>query len=285
MKFGDPPVAVYTPESKLKHPVRLAREMGRDLLSSRELAWRLMVRDIRAQYRQSLLGVFWAFVPPVVTALGLTLATNSKVLSIGETDLPYPAYVMFSMSLWQTYVEALQGPLQAITQAKSMLAKINFPREALILAQLGQVIFNFGIKFLFIAALFLWFRIPVGWTVILAPVALLHLIALGTFFGLFLAPLGTLYQDFSRALPFMTSVWLFLTPVIYPPPQAGLFSVIVKLNPVTPLLVTVRELAAGSELSSPLGFWVASGFAIAGVLASWVIYRVSMPFITERMSA
>jgi hypothetical protein len=57
MRPAEPlPFVVYTPESKLKHPVRLAREVGRDLLASRELAWRLMVRDISAQYRQSFLG-------------------------------------------------------------------------------------------------------------------------------------------------------------------------------------------------------------------------------------
>lgn len=55
------PVIVYTPESRLRHPVILLREMRRDLLASRGLAWQLLVRDIKAQYRQSLLGVFWAF--------------------------------------------------------------------------------------------------------------------------------------------------------------------------------------------------------------------------------
>jgi len=279
------PVVVYTPESKLKHPLRLLREMGRDFLASRELAWRLMVRDIRAQYRQSMLGVAWAFVPPIVTAAGLTLATNSQVLTVGRTDLPYPAYVMFSMALWQTFIEALNGPLQAVTRAKPMLVKINFPREALVLAQLGQVGVNFAIKLLFIAALFVWFRIPVGWTVVLAPVALVHLILLGTAIGLVLAPVGLLYQDVGRILPFVASIWLFLTPVIFPTPETGLFALLVKLNPVTPLLVTVRELATGSALSAPLGFWLASGLAIGGTALAWGMYRVTMPLVAERMSA
>ena len=275
----------YSSESRLRHPKRLFQEMWRDLLASRELAWQLLVRDIKAQYRQSLLGLFWAFIPPIATAIGLTLANNAQVISIGKTDLPYPAYVMFSMALWQTFVEALNGPIQAVTKAKTMLAKINFPREALILSQIGQVGFNFAIKLILIVGLFLWYQIPLSWTVILAPVALIHLIALGTVFGLFLAPLGALYQDISRGLTFLTSVWLFLTPVIYPPPKTGLFGVIVGLNPVTPLLVTTRELITGATISQPLAFWLASGLAIGGVLISWLIYRLAMPFIVERMSA
>lgn len=279
------PEVIYTPESRIRHPGQLWREMRQDLLASRDLAWRLMVRDISAQYRQSFLGVFWAFVPPIVAAVGLTLASNAKVLNIGETDIPYPAYVMFSMALWQTFVEALNGPVQAVIAAKPMLARINFPREAIILAQLGQVFFNFGIKLILIAAMFLLFQIPVSWTVILTPVALIHLIALGTAVGLLLAPIGALYEDVSRGLTLAMSAWLFFTPVIYPPPQTGLFAKLVQWNPVTPLLVAVRELATTGLIADPVPFWVASTIGIGGLFVSWLVYRIAMPFVIERISS
>lgn len=276
---------IYTPESQLRHPIRLFKNMGRDLLASRELAWRLLVRDISAQYRQSFLGIFWAFVPPIATALGLTLANNAQILNIGETDLPYPAYVMFSMALWQTFTEAVNGPIQAVGSARPMLVRINFPREAIILAQLGQVFFNFGIKLILIVGLFLWFRMPVSWTVLLTPVALIHLIALGTAIGMMLAPIAALYDDITRGLPLFMTLWLFLTPVIYPVPQQGTFANFVQLNPVTPLLVSIRELATTGVLSNPEGFWLVSGMAIVGVLIGWLFYRIAMPFVVERISA
>ena len=259
--------------------------MGRDLLASRELAWRLLVRDISAQYRQSLLGICWAFIPPIITAAGLTLAKNNGIVNIGNTELPYVAYVMFSMSLWQTFVEALNGPIQAVTAAKAMLAKINFPREALIVAKLGEVFFNFGIKLILIVGLFIWFKIPVTWSLILAPVALIHLILLGTFVGLMLAPMGALYQDVTKGLTLITGFWLFLTPVLFPLPTNGVFGSIVRLNPVTPLLVTTRELATTGLISDPQGFWIASLIAIIGLLLAWIIYRLAMPFVIERISS
>lgn len=280
-----PSVVVYSPESRLKHPLQLFQEMGRDLLASRELAWRLLVRDLSAQYRQSFLGVFWAFVPPIATAIGLTLASNAKILNVGNTDLPYPAYVMFSMTLWQTFTEALNGPLQAVGAAKPMLARINFPREAIILSQLGQVFFNFAIKLILIVALFIWFKMPLTWTVILAPVALVHLIALGTCIGLLLVPIAALYDDISRGLTLALGLWLFLTPVIYPVPQKGAFATLVQLNPVTPLLVTIRELATTGVVSHPTGFWVVSAIAMVGLLLGWLFYRIAMPFVVERISA
>ncbi|MBD3883574.1 ABC transporter permease [Phormidium tenue FACHB-886] len=275
----------YTPESLLRHPLHLFRSMGRDLLASRELAWRLLVRDINAQYRQSALGIFWAFVPPIVAALGLTLASTAKVLNVGETSIPYPAYVMFSMALWQTFSEAVAGPIQAVVAAKPMLAKINFPREAIILSQLGQVFFNFGIKLILIVGLFLLFKIPVQGMVLLAPVALVHLIALGTAVGLLLAPIAALYEDVSKGLTLALGLWLFLTPVIYPVPQSGGFATLVQLNPATPLLVAVRDLATIGGMSNPSGFWLASLLALVGLLLAWLVYRVAMPFVIERMSA
>ncbi|WP_293059921.1 MULTISPECIES: ABC transporter permease [unclassified Moorena] len=279
------PRVVYTPESKMRHPLQLFQEMGRDLLASRELAWRLLVRDISAQYRQSFLGIVWAFIPPIVTAVGFTMAKSNGVINVGSTELPYPAYVMFSMTLWQTFVETLNGPVQAVTQAKAMLAKINFPREAIILSKLGQVFFNFGIKLILIVGLFIWFKMPVSWSVIIAPVALINLVFFGTFIGLLLAPMGALYKDFYMGLTLATGFWLFLTPVVYPVPSEGVFGAIVKFNPVTPLLVTTRELATTGVISDPLGFWVASGIAVVGLLLAWIVYRLSMPFIVERMSS
>jgi lipopolysaccharide transport system permease protein len=276
---------IYTPESRLRHPVQLFKEMVGDLLASRELAWQLMIRDISAQYRQSFLGIFWAVIPPIVTAAMFTFASKSNIVSLGATNLPYPAYVMFSMTLWQTFVEALNGPVQAVTNAKQMLARINFPREALILAKMGEVFFNFGIKLILIVALFLWFRIPVTWNAILAPVALIHLVILGTFFGLLLAPLGALYNDISKGLTVAIVLWLFLTPVVYPVPSGGGMAKIVQLNPVTPLLVTTRELATTGVISNPYGFWLASLIAVVGLLLAWLVYRLAMPFVVERMSS
>lgn len=276
---------IYTPESRLHHPKVLFSEMGRDLLASRELAWRLLVRDISAQYRQSLFGVFWAFVPPFITAVSLTYARSAGIVNIGETNIPYPAYVMFSMALWQTFTEALTGQVSGLGAAKAMLAKINFPREAIVLAKLGEVLFNFSIKLILILGLFLWFRIPVPLSALLAPVAFIHLVLLGTAIGLFLAPMAALYGDVARVLPLIISPWLLLTPVIYPPPASGLFGTLVRLNPVTPLLVTVRDLTTTGVISYPVEFWWSSGLMVVLLGLGWIFYRLAMPFIVERMSS
>lgn len=280
-----PPEVIHTPDSLLRRPRFLLWTMWRDLLASRELAWRLMVRDISAQYRQAFLGVAWAFIPPIAMAFGFTLARDANVFTVGETDIPYAAFVMFNTALWQTFADAVTGPVQAVIQAKPMLARVNFPREAIVLAKLGEVGFNFGIKLVLIVGLFIYFQVPISWTVILTPVALIHLILLGTLVGVLLAPIGVLYQDVSKSLNMLMGFWLFLTPVIYPVPTEGLFGTLVALNPVTPLLSTLRELATTGVVSNPVGFWLVSGGTLVGLLVTWVGFRIAMPYVVERVTS
>lgn len=280
-----PPEIVHTPDSLLRRPRFLLWSMWHDLLASRELAWRLMVRDISAQYRQALLGIAWVFVPPIAMAISFTLAKEANVFTVGETEIPYAAFVMLNTALWQTFVDAVTGPVQAITVAKPMLARVNFPREAIILAKLGELGFNFGIKLILIVGLFLYFRVSVSWSVLLAPIALIHLVLLGTLLGVLLAPIGVLYQDVSRGLNMIMGFWLFLTPVIYPVPDQGLFGTLVAWNPVTPLLVTTRELATTGVLSNPGGFWLVSGFTLVGLLLTWIGFRIAMPYVIERVTS
>ncbi|MBT8054682.1 MAG: ABC transporter permease, partial [Gammaproteobacteria bacterium] len=123
---------VYSPDSELLSFGKLLRSMWSDLLASRELAWRLLVRNISAQYRQSLLGYAWAFLPPLFTTAIWVFLQSQKVFNVADTGMPYPVFVLTGTVLWQTFVEALNAPLKMINQSRAMLSKINFPREALI---------------------------------------------------------------------------------------------------------------------------------------------------------
>ena len=274
---------VYTPESLVRHPRQLVLATFGDLYASRGLAWRMFVRNVQGQYRRAFLGVFWAFVPSLVMAATFTLAQRANVIRVGATDIPYPAYVVFSLILWQTFIEALNGPIRVVRSGQSLLTRVKFPSQTLVLANLGEVLFNFGIKFIFLIVLFLVFQISVPVTVLLAPVALVALILFGTALGLWLAPFSSLYEDVARIVELSGGIWMLLTPVIYPLPDAGTFGLLVKLNPVTHLLVTTRELATTGTVSDPVGFWIVSGFTFFALISGWLVFKLSMPFVVERM--
>ena len=130
------PVTVYTPESPLRQPTRFAREMMADLLASRELARRMFIRDLSAQYRNSLLGYLWIFVPPVLASLPFIYLNRAGLLRLGDTSVPYAAYAIVGTTIWQTFVDALNSPLKTANAARPILTRINFPREAILLSGL-----------------------------------------------------------------------------------------------------------------------------------------------------
>ena len=276
---------VYTPESQLSSPGRLAGSMWRDLKASRSLAWRLMIRDISARYRQSALGILWAFLPPVVTAVTFVILNRSALINIGPTRVPYPVFVLVGAVLWQLFTDSLGAPLKMIENSKSMLAKINFPREALILSGMGQVLFDFAIRMSIVFVAFLIYRVPFTWASLAAPLIAMSLLLLGTMLGLLLAPLGALYTDVSTALPTVTALWFFLTPVVYPAPQHWPYSLLAQVNPVSPMLIASRDLATTGAIHNLPAFLIMCGITLWGLLVMWVLYRVSLPILIERMNA
>jgi lipopolysaccharide transport system permease protein len=276
---------IYSPDSELLSFGKLLRNMWSDLLASRELAWRLLVRNISAQYRQSLLGYAWAFIPPLFTSMIWIFLNSQRILGITDTGMPYPVFVIIGIVLWQTFTEALNSPMRMVSQSKAMLSKINFPREALILTGIGQTLFNFAIRALLLVLVLVWYQVPLHSSLLLAPLGVIALIGLGTMIGLLLTPLGMLYQDVGRALGYVTQAMFFLTPIVYPVPKATWAATLIKLNPVTPLLQTTRDWLTGGQASQLYGFTWVCGISLVLLFAGWVLYRIAMPHLISRMSA
>jgi lipopolysaccharide transport system permease protein len=279
------PKIVYSPVSNMRKPGLILRQMWHDLVDSRELAGRLFVRDISAQYRQSLLGVFWAFLPPLVTGLVFIFLQARRVVNVGETDIPYPVFVLVGTTMWQLFTDSISAPLKSITTSRPILAKIKFPYEALIISSFYHVLFGLAIKMIVLIGVFLFFQVPLTWGQLLAPFGMFMLVLLGLTMGMLLMPIGMLYSDVSTSLPTILQIMFFLTPVVYPPPQSFPYSLIASLNPVSPLLVATRDLLTKGVLANPLPFLVISAFTFVFFFIAWLIYRVSLPILIERMEA
>lgn len=276
---------VYTPTSQINSPRQLLRSMWDDLKGSRELAWRLFVRDFFARYRKSVLGIFWSFIPPIVTGLVFIVLQKKGVVHLGATEIPYPVYVLVGTILWQLFTESLNAPLNTVRASIAMLAKVNFPREALIVSAFYQILVNLLIKALVLVGIFVYFGIPLSAGLLVAPVAILVLILLGMTVGLILTPIGMLFSDVGSSLTIITQAWFFLTPVVYPTPKNFPYSLLSTLNPVSPVLSASRELMTQGTMGAPHLFALVSGITLIGMFFAWVMYRLAMPIIIERMSA
>ena len=281
----DLPLTTYSPESALASPGKMLVAMFRDLCAGRELAWRLTVRDISAQYRQAFLGILWAFIMPLANTVVWVFLSSTGIISVPDTALPYPVYVFTGTMLWAIFMDALNAPLQQANAAKGMLAKLNFPREALILSGIYQTLFNAAIKVALLLAALLVMGINPGWNIFLLPVALLSLVLVGTALGLMITPVGLLYTDVGRAMPLLMQFMMYLTPVVFPIPKAGLAMTLFTINPLTPLIVTARDWLTGTTPQLLTYFLFVNLFAVLLLLVVWAVYRLAMPVLVERMSS
>ena len=283
--MSDPRLVIYTPESSLSSPSRLLREMFRDLAASRELAWRLAVRDISAQYRQAVLGILWAFILPLANTLAWIFLNSTGIIRVADTALPYPVYVFTGTMLWAIFMDALNAPLAQVNAARGMLAKLNFPREALIISGIYQTLFNAVIKVALLVVALIVLEINPGWNLLLFPLGVLSLVLVGTACGLLITPVGMLYTDVGRALPLLMQFLMYVTPVVFPMPKSGWAATLFALNPLTPLILTVRDWLTGFVPEQLGPFMLVNIAALALLLVVWVAYRLAMPILIERMSA
>jgi len=276
---------IYTPESALPSPRQLAGELLRSLFASRELAWRLAVRDISAQYRQTLLGLLWAIILPLANALAWIFLNGSGVVQIAGSGLPYPLFVFTGALLWAILMDAVNAPLQQAIAARPMLAKLNFPREALIVSGIYQTLFNALIKIALLAVILLVYGVNPGWGVLPFAVGLASLILVGTALGLLVTPVGLLYMDVGRVLPLLMQFLMFVTPVVYPVPAAGAARGLILANPLTPVILACRDWLTGATPEHLAYFVLVNLAALALLVVVWVVYRLAMPILIERMSA
>jgi lipopolysaccharide transport system permease protein len=280
-----PNKTVYSPDSSLRHPARMLADMLHDLIVGRGLAWQLAVRDIRAQYRQAVLGLLWAFILPLAHTTTWIFLSGAGIVTVSNTALPYPVYVFTGTMLWAIFMDAVNAPLQQTLAAKQMLAKVNFPREALVVSGILQTLFNGGIKIVLLLVTLMLLDFYPGWTLISFLLGIFSLILAGTAVGLLITPVGMLYTDIGKSLPLLLQFLMYLTPVVFPMPNSGWAAIIFKLNPMTPLILTTRNWLTGISQDCLGYFFIVNALVIILLLVVWMVYRIAMPILIERMSA
>jgi lipopolysaccharide transport system permease protein len=221
--------------------------------------------------------------PPLATSLTFVFLSRAKIVSIADPGIPYPAFVVIGTVLWQTFVDAINSPIKMVQNSRAMLAKINFPREALLLAGLAEVLFNFVVRLAIVVAVLVWHQLPVPVTALLAVLGVLALVSFGMMLGILLIPLGMLYSDVGRGLGMITGFRMMLTPVVYPVPSSGLAAVVAGWNPVAPLVTVTRHWLTVGPSSATGPFMAIVLSTVILMLLGWVLYRIAMPHIIARM--
>lgn len=278
-------ITVYSPESALKDPLRLIKEMFGDLFAARELAWRLFIRNISAKYRQTMIGYFWAILPPLLTSAIWIFLNSQNIFTIQESLVPYPLFVLTGTIIWQIFAGSIQTPIRVVKESASMIAKINFPREALLFAALLEILFNTFIQFILLAFVFLYFGVSISSTSFFAFGGLLAIIMMGIMVGVILTPFAILYGDVQQGLPILLQPLFYLTPIVYPIPESGFANLLATLNPVSPPIQFTRELLTTGKVVCLGPTVIVFCITFCLLLFGWLVYRLAMPHLVERITA
>jgi lipopolysaccharide transport system permease protein len=277
---------VYSAESQLRSPARFAADTWSDLRVSPRLAWRLFLHALRANYRRSWLGYFWLLAPPLATTATWVYLNSVRILDVGPTETPYTVYVLTGTTLWQVFADTVNSPLLQLSNARAILTRSRVPHEALLLAGLIEVLFNFAVRLLVLLPVLAWFAPRLSLTpsaLVLAPFGVAALLLLGFALGLLLTPVGLLYQDVPRGLALAVGFWFFLTPVIYPRPAAGRAALLMNLNPVAPLLEATRGWLTTGRTAAAREFLFVAALTLPALMAAWLLQRLARPHIIARL--
>jgi lipopolysaccharide transport system permease protein len=233
----------------------------RELWLYRELFYFFAWRDIKVRYKQTVLGVGWAILQPLLAALIFTVFFNRVAkIGSGSPNIPYPVFAYLGLMYWNGFSGALNTVSNSIVGSSGVINKIYFPRIIPPLAATALAVVDFFFAALVFFLLLAGFRILPGLEglLLMIPSLLLAMFsALGI--GIFFAALNVKYRDVRSALPYLIQIAFFVTPVIYPIsliPQR--FQIYAYLNPATGAISSVKS----GLFHQPVNW--------AGLLVSWV---------------
>lgn len=266
--------------------VKTLRSFFREFSAAHALGYRFAERNLRARYRQSVLGIFWAFLSPIATSLIWIILYKSGVVSMKTVGVPYPLFVLTGTMCWSIFANAILLPMQTLQANRSILVKINFPREALLVNAFYEILFTTAVAIIIIVAELLIFRVPLDWHMLLFVPAMFLLIFLGMAIGLTLLPLSILYKDVQFALPALLQFAMYLTPVVYAKPIYSGATRILAFNPVTPVLTSARSWLLGLDMAAPAWQLLLIASCTAVVLFFGILLqRISVAILIERMGS
>jgi lipopolysaccharide transport system permease protein len=246
MTNGRPAAAEYT----IKPPRRLLSIDFTELWHFRELFLVMAWRDVAVRYKQTVLGILWAILQPVVSMIVFTFIFN-RVGRIQSGDAtPYPIFLYVGLLLWQYYSSTLTNASNSLVSHQNMLQKIYFPRLILPATAATTGLVDLAFSSLVLAGMMVYYRYspPVlGLLTLPLLFACTILAALG--FGFFLAAVNVKYRDVRHALPFVIQILMYVTPVIYPVKLLNRHVVIkhlmLWLNPISGVITNARAALLG----------------------------------------
>ena len=234
-------------------PVTLIRPAGRsglpdfrELWRARDLALFLAWRDVKVRYKQSLIGIAWAVLQPLLTMVVFTLIFG-KFAQLPSQGLPYPVFSMLNLVPWTFLAAVFTLTAGCVLTNRMLVQKVHFPLLILPLACVLVPLVDFAFSFVVALGITEWYGVSIHPTIVWAPAFLLMLAMTAIGLGSFLAVINVRYRDVPYVVPFLVQLWLFASGVIY---AAGAipekYIAVASLNPAVGAITGFRWAVAGT---------------------------------------
>lgn len=186
-----------------------------ELWAYRELLYFLTWRDIKVRYKQTALGLTWAVLKPLSLMLIFTVVFG-WLAQVPSDGLPYPIFSLCAILPWQLFAQTLSSTSQSLVSNQNLLTKVYFPRLVIPLAALGVGLMDFMIAAAILACVMAYFQMVPTLLALLLPSFVLLAVMMSLGVGFWFSALNIQYRDVGHALPFLTQLWFFATPIAYP---------------------------------------------------------------------
>lgn len=211
----------------------------------RELLINLAKREITVRYKQSILGYAWVIINPLfqILVISFVFSTLLKVPSVG---VPFIIFLSVALLPWTFFSSSVTASTNALVNNSTLITKIYFPREILIYSTILAKMVDFGLSLIILAALMLFFQIPINFHIVWVPLILLIQIILTMGISLLLSSFNLFYRDIQYILTLALTLWFYVTPIAYPTeviPEK--FKLIFSLNPMAVIVNAYREVIIG----------------------------------------
>jgi lipopolysaccharide transport system permease protein len=187
----------------------------KSLWKYRELLYFLAWRDLKARYAQTAIGLAWAVLQPLVMMVVYTLVFG-RLANMPSDGLPYPLFAYAALVPWSYLAKSLDRSGFSVVAESNLITKVYFPRIVVPLSATFGGLLDLAIAFGLLLVLMAWFGIAPTWRVLSVPVFILLTVGTSLAVSLWLSALYVRYRDVGAAVPLITQLWMFASPVIYP---------------------------------------------------------------------
>jgi len=242
----------------------------KELWAYRELVTAFTLRDIKLRYKQTGLGIAWAVLQPLLTMVIFTVIFGG-LAKIPSEGVPYPLFVLAALLPWMLFAEGLTRSTTSMITNAGIMTKVYFPRLIMPLSSIISPLVDFGVSFVILLAMMVYFGFMPSITIVFLPLFLLLALATSLGVGLWLSALNVRYRDFQYTIPFLIQIWMFASPVVYAsslvPEQLRVYY---GLNPMAGVIEGFRWTLLGTGAPGPMVL-VSAGM-VALLLISGMFY-------------